>query len=78
MTKEELKQHLLENKTFHYQMTGKDSMMVRCEIRNGNKKGAEEVLKELIFLMDLWVDKEVPEWYTREDLKKDIAQVEAL
>ena len=78
MTKEELKQRLLENKKFHYQMTGKDSMMVKYEIRNGNKKGAEEVLKELIFLMDLWTDKEVPEWYTREELKKDIARVKAL
>lgn len=77
-TKEELKQELLEDKSFHYQMTDKARQMLDYEIRNNNKEGAEAELKELIFFMDLWKDNEVPEWYTREDLKKDIERVKAM
>lgn len=77
-TKEELKQELLRDKKFHYEMTGKDVEILHYEIRNDNKEGAEAELKELIFFMDLWKDNEVPEWYTREDLKKDIERVKAM
>lgn len=73
-----LKETVLEDKSFHYQMTDKDRQMVDYNIRYHDKQGAKEVLKELIFLMDLWTDKEVPEWYTRDDLKKDIERVKAL
>ncbi|WP_302500024.1 hypothetical protein [Limosilactobacillus reuteri] len=73
-----LKETVLEDKPFHYQMTDKDRQMVDYYIRYNNKKEAQETLKELIFLMDLWKDEEVPEWYTREDLKKDIERVKAL
>ena len=73
-----LKEAVLEDKSFHYQMTDKDRQMVDYYIRYNNKKEAQETLKELIFLMDLWKDEEVPEWYTREDLKKDIERVKAL
>ena len=73
-----LKEAVLNDRRLHYQLTGKDSEMVDYNIRYHDKQGAEEVLKELIFLMDLWTDKEVPEWYTRDDLKRDIARVEAL
>lgn len=73
-----LKEAVLEDKSFHYQMTDKDRQMVDYYIRYNNKKEAQETLKELIFLMDLWTDEEVPEWYTREDLKKDIERVKAL
>lgn len=73
-----LKENVLDDQSFHYQMTDKDCQMVDYYIRYNNKEKAQEALKELIFLMDLWKDEEVPEWYTREDLKKDIERVKAL
>lgn len=77
-TREELRKRVLENEAFHYQLTGKDSEMLHYEIQNGSKQSAKETLDELNFLMSLFTDKQVPEWYTREDLKKDIKKVQAM
>lgn len=77
-TREKLKQELLDNKSFHYQLTDKDRQSVEYDIRYNNKTQAKTDLKELIWLMDLWKDSEVPEWFTRKDLKKLIQQVETM
>lgn len=51
---------------------------MNTDIRYNDKTQAKTDLKELIWLMDLWKDSEVPEWFTRKDLKKLIQQVETM
>lgn len=74
-----LKEMVLDDKKFHYQMTDKNRQSVKYYLNQCvSLEKAEESFQELELLMSLFKEKNIPEWYTYEDLEKDREKLDIL
>ncbi len=68
---EEVKRSALNNKKFHYMMTDRARQDVGYYLRIKSKEKTLEWLNVVEMLLGLFDKKDIPEWYTFDDLESD-------